>query len=99
MVKIKHIINDKHLCFDTKLRAFNAYVSSVLLHNSETWTLTKTDLHKVDVPQAPEHVIYIHTYYPNIISNKHVYEKAKPGELRSKHGASASSGTSYGCPR
>ncbi len=38
---LKNILNSRNNNIKIKLKAFNAYVSSVFLYNSELWTLTK----------------------------------------------------------
>ena len=48
MDKTKHIFKDQRLSTDIKMRAFNAYTSSVFLYNSETWTMTKTTEEALD---------------------------------------------------
>ena len=48
MDKIKYISRDRRLDIDIKMRAFNAYTSSVFLYNSETWTVNKTTAYSLD---------------------------------------------------
>ena len=48
MDKIKYISRDRRLDIDIKMRAFNAYISSVFLYNSEKWTVNKTTSYSLD---------------------------------------------------
>ena len=39
------------ISLSTRIRAFNAYVTSIFLYNSELWTLTKNKENKIDTFQ------------------------------------------------
>ena len=46
--KIKYMFNNKKLSIKTKMRAFDAYISSIFLYNSELWTLTSSIEKQID---------------------------------------------------
>ena len=48
MRKIQHISKDKRIDTKIKIRAFDAYVSSIFLYNSETWTISKKTANSID---------------------------------------------------
>lgn len=77
MNRIKPITTDRHLDLGIKLRALNAYVASVFLYNSETWTLTKASSEEIDVfhRRLLRRILNIH--YPAIISNSDLYARTK----------------------
>ena len=75
MNKIKPIIEDRHLRLEIKVRAFNAYVTSVFPYNSETWTLTKAGTQTVDIFHRRLLKKTLNIRYPNIISNDELYRK------------------------
>lgn len=76
--KIKHITKDRKVKLSLKLRAYNAYVSSVFLYNSETWTLTKTRSSDIDVFHRKHLRNILNIRWPDVISNINLY--AKTGE-------------------
>eukprot|EP00923_Selenidium_pygospionis_P050565 GHVN01087397.1.p2 GENE.GHVN01087397.1~~GHVN01087397.1.p2 ORF type:complete len:100 (+),score=4.35 GHVN01087397.1:39-338(+) len=49
--KKEKILKSKKICLSTRIRAFNAYVTSIFLYNSELWTLTKDKEKKIDTFQ------------------------------------------------
>ena len=49
--QLKHVFNSDKTSINIKMRIFQAYVCSVFLYNSELWTLTKKQEHKIDVFQ------------------------------------------------
>ena len=46
----------------------------VLLYNSQTWGLTKSDENNLDSFHRKQLRIVLHIKYPNIVSNKNIYE-------------------------
>ena len=48
MDRIKYISKDRKLGTNIKIRAFNAYASSIFLYNSETWTVNKATEDSID---------------------------------------------------
>ena len=77
MQEIKHITKDKRLPTETKMRAFNAYTSSLFLYNSETWTVSKTTADSIDSFHRRMLRNAIDVRWPNKISNINLYEKTK----------------------
>jgi len=48
MGQLANILRQEKLCLSTKLRLYNAFVVSVLLHGAETWILLKTGEQKLE---------------------------------------------------
>lgn len=71
------ILQNKKLSLKVKLRIFNVYISSTFLYNSELWTMGKKTENCVDVFQRKllKRLMMIH--YPQIISNKELYERTR----------------------
>ena len=67
----------------SRLRLFNAYVSSVFLYNSEVWTLDKKEK-EIDIFQRKLLKMVLNIRYPYIISNEKLYEKTKEMEWSKK---------------
>ena len=49
--KKKKILKSNKISLSTRIRAFNAYVASIFLYNSELWTFTKNKERKIDTFQ------------------------------------------------
>ena len=77
MDKIKHIIKDRRLDANIKIRAFNAYASSVFLYNSETWTVSKTTEEALDSYHRRMMRNAINIRWPNKISSSDLYDLTK----------------------
>ena len=77
MDKIKHIFKDQRLSTDIKMRAFNAYTSSVFLYNSETWTVTKTTEEALDSYHRRQMRNALNIRWPAKISNTELYKKTQ----------------------
>ena len=59
--KIKHMLNNKKVTLKTKSRAFEAYISSIFLYNSELWTNNREE--EIDIFQRKLlciHLLNIH---------------------------------------
>ena len=72
--KIKHILNNKKVTLKTKSRAFEAYISSIFLYNSELWTMTKNREEEIYIFQRK--LLRIHLLnirWPKTISNENLY--------------------------
>ena len=59
----------------TKLKLYNTLVKSVLLYNSSTWGMTKTDENKINAFHRKQLRIILGIHYPTKISNKSLYNK------------------------
>ena len=77
MDKIKYISKDRRLDTDIKMRAFNAYTSSVFLYNSETWTVNKTTADSLDSYHRRLMRNAINIRWPNKISTTELYNKTQ----------------------
>ena len=73
MDKIKYISRDRRLDIDIKMRAFNAYTSSVFLYYSETWTVNKTTADSLDSYHRRLMRNAINIRWPNKISTTELY--------------------------
>ena len=77
MDKIKFISKDRRLDIDIKMRAFNAYTSSVFLYNSETWTVNKTTADSLDSYHRRLMRNAINIRWPNKISTTELYNRTQ----------------------
>ena len=59
---------------ETKLRILHSNVLSVLLYGAEMWTLTTTDLNKLDVFHRTCLRRVLRRFWPNHLSNDELYE-------------------------
>jgi hypothetical protein len=71
----KPALSSKHIALKTRLRIMNAYVSSIFMYNSETWTLTKTLEMKIDAFQRNILRKILNIKWPHTISNTKLYER------------------------
>jgi len=62
---------------NTKLRIFNTNVKSVLLYGCETWRLTKTIIHQLQVLVSRCIRRILNTFWPVQISNQELWTRAK----------------------
>ena len=72
------VFKNKNISINTKVLAFIIYLAAIFLYNSELWTLTESQLAKID----SFHRKLIRTYilnvkYPKIVTNKELYEITK----------------------
>ena len=78
LTNLKEIFQNKRLSRRTNVRAFEAYITPVLLCNSELWTLTKTLENQIDSFQRRILRWYVlNIRWPKIAKNEDVYEKTK----------------------
>ena len=75
MKKIRNITRDRRLDDDIKLRAFNAYTTSIFLYNSETWTLSKGTSEAVDSYHRRMLRNAIDVRWPKKISTEDLYNR------------------------
>ena len=75
MNKIRHITKDRNITTSTKIRAFNAYTTSIFLYNSETWTINKTTEKTLDSYHRRQLRNAINIKWPEKISNIDLYKK------------------------
>lgn len=59
---------------EIRLKLYKTIVKPVLLYNSQTWGLTKSDEMNLDSFHRKQIRIVLHIKYPNIVSNKDLYE-------------------------
>ena len=78
MDEIKYISKDRRLDIDIKMRAFNAYTSSVSLYNRrETWTVNKTTADSLDSNHRRLMSNDINIRWPNKISTTELYNRTQ----------------------
>ena len=85
MQKLQHIFNNNRLNIKIKIRIFNACVESILLYNSDLWTLTKTAENKIDSYHRRILRGAINIRWPNKISCEDLYNKTKTGKMEWKN--------------
>ena len=74
---IEHITKDRRIGVELKMRAFNAYVASIFLYNSETWTISKTTANTIDSFHRRLLRYAVNIRYPAKISNEKLYKLTK----------------------
>ena len=77
MKTFSKIFTSNRLSIKTKIRTFNAYVSSVYLYNSELWTLNKSLDEKIDSFHRRLLRKVLNVKWPRIIRNNVLYEVTK----------------------
>ena len=77
MKTLEPIYRSRKVSDSTKLRIFEAYVSSILLYNSELWTLTNTVEKQIDSFQRRLLRRVLQIFWPKIITNERLYQKTK----------------------
>ena len=70
----QYIFKSKLISTELKIRTFNAYVASIFLYNSETWTITKTQENQIDAFHRKQLRYAINYHWPRKISNKDLYQ-------------------------
>ena len=55
--KLQYIFKNKKLSIIIKMRAFDSYISSIFLYNSELWTLTAK--REENINSSPETITYV----------------------------------------
>ena len=75
--KNSHIFKSKRISAQHKIRVYKTYVEPLLLYNSETWTLTKTQEQSLDAFHLIILLRITLTRYPKIIKNSHIYTLSK----------------------
>ena len=77
--KSSHIFKSKRIRAQHKIRVYKTYVEPLLLllYNSETWTLTKTQEQSLDAFHRRLLRIALNYRYPKIIKNSHLYTLSK----------------------
>ena len=75
--KNSHIFKSKRISALHKIRVYRTYVEPLLLYNSETWTLTKTQEQSLDAFHRRLLRIALNYRYPKIIKNSHLYNLSK----------------------
>ena len=76
----RSILSSTKIELKTRMRLFDAYISSIFLYNSEVWSLTKTQEHAIDVFQRSLLRGMLRISWPYTLSNDVLYERtgAKP---------------------
>ena len=71
------LFKSRNISQTTKIRIFEAYVSSIFLYNSELWVSTKTIANKIDSFQRRQLRKVLNIKWPKVISNIELYKKTK----------------------
>ena len=74
---LQDIFNTKHLSLQTKIKTFNTFIDSVMLYNSELWTLGKTTKEEIDAFQRKLLRKITGHKWPKIITNEKLYKLTK----------------------
>ena len=76
--ELQDIFNNKNVSTKKKVDAFNIYIGSIFLYNSELWTMNESLNEKVD--SFHRHLLrkfVLKVKYPEVITNKELYEITK----------------------
>ena len=68
--KKEKILKSNKISLSTRIRAFNAYVASIFLYNSELWTLTKIKEKKINTFQRNLLRKIMNIKWPQIMTNE-----------------------------
>ena len=74
---LKRIFRSRRLNQCTKIRIFEAYISSIFLYNSELWTITIRLQKVIDSFQRRLLREILKIQWPKVITNERLYEKTK----------------------
>ena len=77
MKSLNKIFKSRNVSTLTKVRIFEAYVSSIFLYNSELWISNKTIKNKIDSFQRRQLRHVLHIKWPRVISNDELYRRTK----------------------
>jgi len=77
MGQLTSVWRQSRLSLHTKLRLYNALVVSVLLYSAETWTLTKSDEHKLEAFQMSCMRRILGIRWFDFVSNASVMDQVK----------------------
>ncbi len=80
----KHILTDKKLDMNIRMRIFNVYITSVFMYNTEIWTINKKTVNTIDVFQRNLYRKMLKMRRPNKISNAELYKRctSEPWSIR-----------------
>jgi len=74
-IQYQNKLTNQKLSLKTRLRLFNAYISSIFLYNSETWTLSKKLQEEIDVFHRILLRKIMQIKYPYTIRNENLYSR------------------------
>ena len=74
MKKYRNIYKSKYLSLKQKIRHFNMYIQSIMLYNSEIWTMTDTLNKSIDAFQRRQLRYVVNVVWPKKISSEKLYE-------------------------
>ena len=77
MRNLEEIFKSNRLSQKTKVRVFNAYISSIFLYNSELWALTPSIIDKVDSFHRRLLRKALNIKWPRIETNENLYNRTK----------------------
>ena len=67
---------------DKRIKLYNALVLPILTYNCGTWALTETQTESIDSFHRRQLRSILGIHYPDIISNKDLYQRCKTGPIR-----------------
>ncbi len=73
MKTLSDIFKSKHISLKLKMRTFTAFINSVMLYNSELWTVTKHMEEKINALQRRQLRVILNRIWPKTISNGQLY--------------------------
>ncbi len=73
MKTVSDIFKSKLISLKLKMRTFTAFINSVMLYNSELWTVTKQMEENINVFQRRQLRIMLNRTWPKPISNEQLY--------------------------
>ena len=73
MKNLKDLFNSKHISITLKLRLFTAFITPIMLYNSELWALTETLQNKIDALQRRQLRNILQIKWPETITNQILY--------------------------
>ena len=72
---LRNIWKARNISLKTKLRLFKSNVMTTLLYGAESWKMTKTLSHKLEVFQRKCLRRILRIFWPNVINNDDLYER------------------------
>ena len=73
---------DDTITEDTRLKLYNSCIKAILLYNTSSIALTTKELEAFEAFHRKQLKILLRIFYPEIITNKDLYERAKERPLR-----------------
>jgi len=84
MGQLANIWRQEKLCLSTKLRLYNAFVVSVLLHGADTWTLLKSEEQKLEAFNMSCHRRILGIRWHDFVTNATITNRTGQESVRDK---------------